>query len=263
MSIRRSAVVAAVTSAVAVAVAAVVVVVAAAIAMLAVAPPAEAELDAPNPLGCAASASVQGGRGKSQFVDATDGEVRLPRQGDVYWSASVAQPAHQESGAVRVRLGFWSVTVGRWGRSENATNQVMRQGATMLPAFVRYVPPGRYRVEGVHEAAEGRCSGAVTVVLAGSGVTTLGSVAATALAVALALGLARAGRRRLGRARGRPVKGAVMGAFLGATLAGVLLSTYLIPSDSLLVGGLPILLLLVGVALGALAPFGRAENAEA
>ena len=218
--------------------------------------PARADMD-PNPLGCSASASVQNGRGKSQFIDANDGEVRLPRQGDVYWTGSVTKPAHRETGEVRMRLGFWTVTVGSWGTSANPTNQVMRQGATVLPTFLRYVPPGRYRVEGFHRAAEGHCQGAVTVVLAGSRVTTLGAVGAAALAIPFAFGLVRAGRARAGRRRGRPVRGAVMGALLGLTLAGLGLSTYLISSDSVLVGGLPVLLLVAGVALGAFAPLSR------
>ena len=226
----------------------------AAAAALFPAAPAEADLAA-NPLGCAASASVQSGRGKSQFVDSGDGEVRLPRQGDVYWTGSVAKPAHQEAGEVRMRVGFWSVTVGAWGTSPNPANQLMRQGATVLPAFLRYVPPGRYRVEGEHRATEGRCSGAVTVVLAGSAFTTVAALAATLLTVPLGLGLFRAGRPRPGRPRGRPVRGAVMGALLGLTLAGVGLASFLISSDSVLVGGLPLALLLGGIALGAFAPF--------
>jgi hypothetical protein len=232
---------------------------AAAAVVLLTAAPAGAVL-APNPLGCGASASVQSGRGKSQFVDAGDGEVRLPRQGDVYWTGSVATPAHHETGEVSLRLGFWSVSVGHWGASANPTNQVMRQGATVLPTFLRYVPPGRYRVEGVHRATEGRCSGALTVVVAGSGFTTVAAAAATLLAVPFGLGLYRSGRRRPGRRRGRPVRGGALGALLGVTLAGVGLSTFLIPSDSVLVGGLPLILLAAGVALGAVAPFGRAPS---
>jgi len=218
--------------------------------------PAGAVVDR-NPLGCGASASVQSGRGKSQFVDAGDGEVRLPRQGDVYWTGSVAKPVHHETGAVRMRVGFWSVTVGRWGASANPTNQIMRQGATVLPAFLRYVPPGRYRVEGTHRATEGRCSAALTVVLAGSGFTTVAAVVGTVVAMLLARGLLRSGRPRPGRTRGRPVRGAVMGALLGLTLAALGLTSFLISSDSAVVGGLPLLLLLAGVALGAVAPFGR------
>ncbi len=231
--------------------------------------PAAAVMDEPNPLGCAASASVQAGRAKSQFVDSGDGEIRLPRRGDVYWTGSVARPARQDTGAVRMRVGFWSVTLGSWGPSADPTGQVVRQGATVVPAFVRYLPPGRYVVEGRHQAAEGRCSGAVTVVLAGSTATTLAAAGGALLAVPLALGLVRSGRRRPGRARaaraaraarGRPIRGAFMGAFLGVALDAVLLTAYLVPSDSLLIGAMPLVLLVAGVVLGAVAPFGRPQE---
>ena len=225
--------------------------------------PAAAVMDTPNPLGCAASASVQSGRARSQFVDGGDGEVRLPRQGDVYWTGSVAKAAHKESGEVRLVVGFWSVSLGSWGTSANPSNQVMRQGATTLPAFVRYIPPGRYRVEGEHEAAEGRCSGAVTVVLAGSTTTTVAALGGVLVAALLTIGLLRSGRRRPGRKRGRPIRGAVLGALLGAVVAAVLVSGYLVPSDSVVVGALPITLLVAGIVLGATAPLGRPKPAAA
>ncbi len=57
--------------------------------------------------------------------------------------------------------------------------------------------------------------------------------------------------------KGRPVRGAVCGLLFGLFLTVFLLSVGVLPLDSILVVVLPVLLLVVGVGLGAAAPFKR------
>lgn len=207
-------------------------------------------------LGCGATASVQTEGGKSIYVDGADAEVRLPRRGDVYWAGTVTKPAHRETGSLELRLGFWEVPVGTWGPSANPTDQLRREGSRPLPGFLRVVPPGRYVLTGTHRAAEGSCTGHLTVVVAGSAVSNLAAVAGAGLAALFGLGFVRAGRRSEKRKRGRPIAGAVYGALLGLTVCGVLVAELLVASDNVVVGALPLVLLAGGVVLGAVAPFG-------
>lgn len=217
---------------------------------------------ADNPIGCRATAAVEGTAGKGTFVDARDVEARLPRRGTVDWTAAVAAPAHQASGNLRARIGLWDVVVASWGPTPNGSDLVAQQDATPLPELLRYLPPGRYRVRGAHRSAEGRCTGALTVVVSGSTLTTRLTVGAALAAAAFALATLRCGRRRPGRARGRPVLGAVAGLCFGATSAVVLLSTYLVASDSRLLWAVPVLGVVAGLALGVTAPFAGRVEAE-
>ena len=57
--------------------------------------------------------------------------------------------------------------------------------------------------------------------------------------------------------RGRPILGAVAGLFLGLVLGADLLLLKVIASDSILLVLLPVVGLVVGIALGAVAPLGR------
>ena len=57
--------------------------------------------------------------------------------------------------------------------------------------------------------------------------------------------------------RGRPILGAVAGLFLGLFLGADLLLLKVIASDSILLVLLPVVGLVVGIALGAVAPLGR------
>ena len=59
--------------------------------------------------------------------------------------------------------------------------------------------------------------------------------------------------------KGRPFLGAFCGFLFGLSLAGFLLTTGVLATDSILLVVLPIVLLVVGIALAAIAPFKRSR----
>ncbi len=59
--------------------------------------------------------------------------------------------------------------------------------------------------------------------------------------------------------KGRPVRGAVCGLLFGLSLALFLLTTGVVPLDSILLIVLPILFLVAGIALGVGAPLKRSR----
>jgi len=59
--------------------------------------------------------------------------------------------------------------------------------------------------------------------------------------------------------KGRPFLGVVSGLLFGISLAGLLLTTGVLATDSILLVVLPIVGLIVGIALAAIAPFKRSR----
>jgi hypothetical protein len=59
--------------------------------------------------------------------------------------------------------------------------------------------------------------------------------------------------------KGRPLRGIVCGLLFGLSLSLLLLTTGVIPLDSILLVVLPVLFLLVGIGLAAAAPFKRSR----
>jgi hypothetical protein len=62
--------------------------------------------------------------------------------------------------------------------------------------------------------------------------------------------------------KGHPILGAVFGFLFGLSTAGFLLTIGVLATDSILHVVLPLLFLVVGIVLAAVAPFGRARLQE-
>ncbi|MGH9226518.1 MAG: hypothetical protein ACRD2W_22650 [Acidimicrobiales bacterium] len=209
----------------------------------AVAAPAAAVFTS-NDAGCSAVININH-ETRIFTVDATDGEARVPRQGSFNWRGETAQPAHDHSGRVGLRIAFWTIPIASWGPSANPEDEVVATGRRDVPGLFEALPRGKYRIQGAVETAQGRCAGSV-VVDVGNGafdsVVGVMAVAGTPLYAASVVLMTR-GRRLAGQ---RTIAG-FLGLFLGAMLAVDLLVANLIVSDSPLLAVLPIATPIVAV----------------
>ena len=172
---------------------------AAAVGLLVCAQPVAAEFTE-NTVGCQGRATVRGKDGKTYLVDARDKTVKAPREGTANWAGAVTTTTHDHSGVVRLKLGPLNITLGKWGPSKNANNENAKAGVKDIPEAVKWVPPGKYEVNGHHQGKEGRCAGKVTVELEGNPLGTPVGAGVAAGTVLTGLGLVVSGMARKGAA---------------------------------------------------------------
>ena len=166
------------------------------VAIAMAAAPASAEFTT-NTIGCGGSATVKAKNGKVYQLDANAAELTAPRDGTASWSGAITTVTHNHRGAVRLKLGPLSVTLGTWGPSPNAGNESKRSGIKQIPSIVSQVPPGKYVVTGFHRGTEGGCAGKVTIDLEGSIFSTPAGIVSVAGTVLSAVVLALAARPRV------------------------------------------------------------------
>ena len=116
-----------------------------------------------NTIGCAGSAEITGDNGSRTTVNANDPTAVVPRSGSASWSGNLDTVTHNHSGKVILNMGPFSVDVGSWGPSPNATNTASASGTTSLPSALEDAPAGRYSLEGFHVGDEGGCAGRMEV----------------------------------------------------------------------------------------------------
>jgi hypothetical protein len=210
--------------------------------------PAAATINPPNTIGCAGHAVITKANGTTLTVDATQAKVHVPRSSPkpVVYSGSVTTITHNQHGFVAVVLGPFKIHFYSWA-GKNASNKSSDSGTRKYPAILKNVPPGEYHVSGGHFAAEGSCTGSLTIIVDGSplsnpaGIVALvGSILFLAL-IALAL-------------RGHPVLGVIGGLLFGVFLVADLMLWSISYPTSILLFGLPIAGVVVGLALGLWGP---------
>ncbi len=231
--------------------------------------PTGAGADVIDPSGaCNAAGTWEGDGVTRRSVDlAPDEVIAIPQEDTVLWSGDVGGeepaaegPRRENSGEVEVDIaGIGSAEIDSWGRNSSVRYANEGEHDYDVPDVLLNV---RVKLRGAHrEAPEGSrafeevCHGSVYVqVQAGLFENPL-TLAAIASFVVFGAGLVSAG----------PRLGIVCGLLFGLSVAVLLLTTGVIPLDSVLLVALPVLFLLVGAGLAAVARFqrGRLENPPA
>ena len=139
---------------------------------------------------CAGSAVITGTDGKTYPVNATDVQADIPRGGSAAYTGSTNPVSHNHSGQVKVQIGPAKVKIYSWS-GRNDSNKPSSSGVREMPDL-KQAPPGKYKLTGFHSAAEGSCSGHITLILKGGLLSTTAGKAAVAGTLVTAAGLAGA-----------------------------------------------------------------------
>jgi hypothetical protein len=203
-----------------------------------------------NELGCSASAAIVDGD-KTYRVDASSSTAKVPRQGTANYEGGVETVTHDHFGDITVKVLAFSVKVGDWGPSDNASAITSYNGVKQIPGVFKLVPPGKYAVSGFHQNADGkRCAGHITLDVQGSPFSSpLGSISVIGTLGSL-IGFVWAGRG------GRYI-GGISGFFLGLFAIGDAILFKLANSDATALLALPVLFVIAGIAFAGWGPFAK------
>lgn len=200
--------------------------------------------------------------------DTRDNPVVVPKDdGNVAnWQGSVPGANTDFSGKVEIRIGPAWIEVADWGFPDhdgtNAEDTRSDDGAYDMDELWDVVPKniaqGIYEARAVHSADAVDCEAQFFVKFEGNALSSPVVIVALVLAVLFLAMLIVAGRRTasVGFFAGRPVL-AVFAALLLALMAALLLQQFCVwPLDTTTVIFLPILLVIVGLVIAKMAPFG-------
>ena len=162
-------------------------------------------------------------------------------------------------GDLRGQHPFGSWVIASWA-GESAVAEVSATESYAIPSFVpRGSGPIPVEVDIDLGGETCRIAGAVAV----AGATFDGLTIALLLATLLLLvAVGAAGRSSDTRRSGRPILGLIAGLFAGATGAASLFGVGVIALDSYVWWVAPVVVAALGLALGALGPFGRRSDSE-
>lgn len=147
-------------------------------------------------VGCTGQADINSADGNVYRIDAGDDEAKVPREGSAAWQGGLSTVTHDHRGEVNLELPLGDVELGSWGPSPNAEGRAAAKGVKELPAVLKELPAGRYKVRGYHEGNEGGCTGHVVVEIDDFAFSNIAGVVGIGGTVLFAVLLALAARPR-------------------------------------------------------------------
>ncbi len=186
------------------------------------------------------------------------------------WAGSVPGENTNFGGNVEIRIGPFWIEVADWGDPDhdgsNDDDERSDEGQYNMDELWDVIPKnlvnGIYEAQAFHSADGVDCEAHFFVKFEGNALTSPIVIVAIILAILSVLLLIRAGMRRPGVSgffAGRPVV-AVIAALILAIMIAIILQQFCVqPLNNTTVIILPIILIIVGLAIAKIAPFGGAE----
>lgn len=182
------------------------------------------------------------------------------------WEGSVPGENRDFSGKVEIRIGPSWIEVADWGfpdhNGENVDDERRDDGVYDMDELWDVIPKniaqGIYEARASHSASNVDCEARFFVKFDGNALSSPIVIVAIILLIVLVAMLVMAGRRRATLAffRGRPVLAAVAAFFLAIMIAILLQQFSVWPLDNLTVIILPIVMVVIGLIIAKVAPFG-------
>jgi len=187
----------------------------------------------------------------------------------VHWTGSVPGDNRDFGGEVGIYIGPMFVIVADWGLpnhdGSNVDDERSDSGDYNMEEVWADIPGGRNIAQGIyaasanHTAAGVDCVADFFVKFGGSALDSPLVIALLVLLVLLLILLFIAGRRRASTGRGRLILAIVVAFFLALVIALLLQQFSIWPLDNLTVIVLPILMIIIGILIARMAPFGGAS----
>ena len=145
-----------------------------------------------DPTECHASAQITDTAGAVvSSPDQSVVEFAVPREGKAAWTATVGTLATSHKGRIAIDLRpLFKITVYSW--KGGPQRDLAAHGVTDIPTWMKYAPPGRYRIAGTRTGDGQMCAGYATIVVEGAPLSTPGGIGSVALSAVAFLGLIRA-----------------------------------------------------------------------
>lgn len=204
--------------------------------------------------------------------DTRDNPVIVPKDDGTVasWEGSVPGANTDFSGKVEIRLGPIWIEVADWGFPDhdgtNADDERSDDGDYNLDELWDVIPKnlvnGIYEARASHSADGVDCEAQFFVKFEGNALSSPIVIVAIILAIISLVLLVRAGMRRAdatGFFAGRPVLAVIAALILAIMIAIILQQFCVLPLDNTTVIILPIILIIIGLVIAKIAPFGGAE----
>ena len=146
---------------------------------------------------CSGNAVITGSDGKTYRIDASDSKADIPRGGSAAYTGQTSPVSHNHGGQIKVQIGPSKVKIYSWS-GKNDSNKPGSAGVREMPDL-KQAPPGKYELTGFHKAAEGSCSGHITLILKGGLVSTTAGKVAVAGTLLTAAGMVGAAVAKKGK----------------------------------------------------------------
>ena len=208
--------------------------------------------------------------------DTPDNAIIVPKDDGTIaaWEGSVPGENTNFSGNVEIRLGPFWIEVADWGFPDhdgsNDDDDRSDEGDYNLDELWDVIPKnlvnGIYEARGFHSADGVNCEAQFFVKFEGNALASPIVIVSIVLLVISVIMLIRAGMRRpnaSGFFAGRPVLAIVAALIMAITIAIILQQFCVQPLDNTTVIILPIILIIIGIVIAKVAPFGGAPKVPA